>query len=30
MLLRAPLRARTWEKWLRFEVLKRGASSGPR
>lgn len=30
MLLRAPLRARTWEKWLRFELLKRGASPGPR
>jgi len=25
MLRRAPLRAKTWEKWLRFELLKRGA-----
>jgi GT2 family glycosyltransferase len=25
MLQRAPLRAKTWEKWLRFELLKRGA-----
>ena len=28
--LRAPLRARTWEKWVRFELLKRCPASGPR
>jgi glycosyltransferase involved in cell wall biosynthesis len=30
MLQRAPLRAKTWEKWLRFELLKRGALSSQR
>jgi glycosyltransferase involved in cell wall biosynthesis len=30
MLRRAPLRAKTWEKWLRFELLKRNVAAGPR